>query len=548
MKTRGLSLVLLVYWGAAAGFTAVRAGEVSEAALMSHVRFLAGDLFEGRLAGAAGDLLAERYIEALYEQTGLKPLPALDGFRQVFIINESSLDPENTYLGLKAGGLTTLFKLGREVFYLVERTADITLSAPVVFAGFGISAPEYSYDDYAGLEVEGKIVLVLDGEPGGPERSDIFRGGAPTRHAFARAKEAAARGRGAVGLVLVRAGDEPDYDETLPRMYAREMAQPYFSLPGEPEKIPVFYATRPVGRAILEGSGIDIDRRLAQINQQLSPASSPVDGREVVLGVRLASVTAQEVANVAGYLEGADPFLKNEFIVVAAHHDHLGRGVGGEIYHGADDNASGVAGLLETARIFGAGSDPPGRSLLFVSFCAEEQGLLGARYFADHLPVPRAAVRTLINLDMIGRNNMDKPENENMFIVYTSAQTPVLEKLVRSKAEALDLDVRVAPYLRFHGSSDHVVFHDQGVPVVFYFSGFHSDYSRPTDTADRILPSKIARVVEHLHRLVAVLGRDGGIDLSFDDTITVEPKKDEYENPFAPPRSGRPDRKPAQGH
>jgi hypothetical protein len=547
MKCRR-GLKLLVWVSLAAGFSPVRAAEVSEAALMSHVRFIASELFEGRLAGQNGDVLAERYIQALYEQTGLQPLPALDDFRQGFTINETSLDRDKTYLGLKAKGKTTFFKLDREVFYLVQRTSDITISAPVVFAGFGITAPEYDYDDYAGIDVEGKIVLILSGEPGGPDRSDKFRGRAPTRHSFARAKEAAARSHGAAGVVLVTAGEGPDYDQSLPRRYAREMAQPYFSLEGEEAKIPVFYATRPVARAILEGSGIDPNQRRDNINQQIKPASSAVTGKEVVLNVRLASVTGKSVANVIGYLEGSDPALKEEFIVVAAHHDHLGRGAGGEVYYGADDNASGVAGLLEIARIFGTGGDRLSRSLLFVSFCAEEQGLLGDKYFADHLPIPREAVRVLINLDMIGRNNMDKAENGNMFIVFTSAQTPALEKIVRSEAKALDQDVRVAPYVRFHGNSDHIVFHDQRVPVIYYFSGFHSDYSRPTDTTDRIIPSKIVKVVEHLYRLVTVLAADGEIDLDFDNTITVEPEKDEFENPYARPRAGKTDGKPAQGH
>ncbi|MFH1755017.1 MAG: M28 family peptidase, partial [Candidatus Latescibacterota bacterium] len=189
--------------------------------------------------------------------------------------------------------------------------------------------------------------------------------------------------------------------------------------------------------------------------------------------------------------------------------------------------------LLEAARLLSAEAGGLRRSLLFVSFCAEELGLIGSTYFMEHLPIAKEKIRMVINMDMIGRNNMDKAENEHMFIVFSSAQTPALEAAVRAQAKAMDLDVRVAPYVRFHGASDHVIFHDAGIPVVHYFGGFHSDYNMSSDTADKLVPGKMAAVVRHLCRLVSVVSDDDKLILEFDSSISKEPEKDSFENPYS---------------
>ncbi len=524
----GCSLVVIL------GTATAQGTDVSEQYLMSHVRFLASGLLEGRGTGQTGDLVAEAYIQAIFEQAGLEPLPALNDFGQDFFVLESELDREKTTLGVVGGGKMDYFHVDREVFLLLRGHSDRTIEAPVVFAGFGITAPEYDYDDYAGIDVKGKVVLVLNNEPGGQSNGDRFRGRAPTRYSFPKAKEEIARRNGAVGIIIVSdaAYGGPDIDVTMVKRYSRDLELPHIGLEDEQEQIPLFFAAKPVAGAIVEGTDIDLVERQERIDGKMKPASADIPGKQVSMNIRLSSVVEKRVRNVIGYLEGGDPSLKHEFVLVSAHHDHLGMDKDGTIYYGADDNASGVAGLLETARILADGIDRLGRSLLFVSFCGEERGLLGSKYLIHHLPIPFENLRVMVNLDMIGRNNMDKAENDNMFIVFTSAQTPSLERTVRSEAKMLDLDVRVAPYVRFRGASDHTVFHDRGIPVVFYFTGFHSDYDRPTDTADKIISSKLVKVVSHLSRLVVALSTDSNINLEFDRAITVEPKKDFFENPY----------------
>lgn len=510
------------------------AAEVSEARLLSDVRFLAGEDLKGRRAGEPGDSIAEAYVAAEFERIGLQPLPSLGGFRQELTALESTLDEDGTFLSVTDKKKEKVFRLGRDIFYILNRHDDLRVEAPVVFAGFGVTAPEYGYDDYAGLDVEGKIVLVLDGEPGADTDGEAFRGRAPTRHSFAAAKESAAREHGAAAVIVVAGSAEgPDFDVTVPRRYRRELEQPYFGMKHDEERIPLIYATRALGETILQTTGADLFGLRKHIDEKMRPASAPLSGLWATISVRLAHVEEKKTANIIAYLPGGDEALRNEFVLVGAHHDHLGSLPDGTIYYGADDNASGTAGLLESARVLATAADPPARSVLFVSFCAEEMRLIGSTYFIEHPPVPLERIRLMINMDMIGRNNMDKAENGDMFIAYPSAQTPVLAEILRAEAAELNIDVRVAPYVRFHGASDNVVFHDRGIPVIHYFSGFHSDYNSPSDTADKIVAGKMALVVRHLCRVVSDVCNDETMNLEFDRSITEEPPKDPYDNPYS---------------
>ncbi|MBI4720372.1 MAG: M28 family peptidase [Chitinivibrionia bacterium] len=519
------ALLLLI----AIGVSRADTGAVSESRLISHVRFLASGEMEGRELCERGDALAERYVQSQFERAGLKPPPGLADYRQPFTVLRSELDRENTCVVVENGAERHTFRVDREVLYSHTGFSDLAVRAEVVFAGFGITAPEYGYDDYAGMDVRGSIVLVFNHEPGETGSGEFFKGRAPTRYSNPQVKAEIARDRGAVGMIIVSdaANHAEDIDELIRRRRGSSIEKPYYGLAEHGEELPIFYATRPVSEALLEGTSIDLLNIQKGIDAGMKPASKRIPGRHVELNVRLKSVERRTAANIVGMIEGADPGLTGEFIVVAAHHDHEGVGEGGSVYCGADDNASGTAGLLETMEAVERAA--LGRSILFVSLCGEEKGMLGAAYFVKHPPV--AHIRAAVNLDMIGRNNMNKDENKNMFMVFTSAQTPVLEKLVRA-GRAGEMDVRVAPYLRFTGASDHMVFHQEGIPVVFYFSGFHDDYHTVKDTADKILPGKMAMIVRHLCGLLPALSTVDGAELLFDRSITAEPPKDEFERPY----------------
>jgi hypothetical protein len=503
---------------------------VSEKRLLSHVQFLASDELEGRELTERGDAVAERYVQAQFERAGLKPLAGFEDYRQPFTVLRSALDRENTCMVVENGAKRYTFHLDREVLYSHTGFSDLTVRAEVVFAGFGITAPEYGYDDYAGIDARDAIVLVFNHEPGETGNSDFFRGRGFTRYSNPQVKAEIARDHGAVGMIIVSdaANHREDIDEQIRRRRGSSVEKPYFGLVEHAADLPIFYATRPVSTALLAGTGIDLVKLQKDIDARMKPASKRITGRHVELTVRLKSVDRRTSANIIGILEGTDPALKDEFIVVGAHHDHEGIGADGSVYHGADDNASGTAGMLEVMQT--VDRDALGRSILFVSLCGEEEGTLGAIYFVNHKPVEN--IRAMVNLDMIGRNNMDKDENRNMFIVFTSAQTPALANLVRAEAKSEGVDARVAPYLKFTGASDHTVFHQDGIPVIFYFSGFHDDYHTPGDTADKILPGKMALIARHLCALLPELSNLDGKELLFDRSITEEPPRDEYEKPY----------------
>lgn len=501
---------------------------------MSHVRFLASDLLEGREAGGRGDALAEGYVASVFTQVGLSPVEGLSDYRQTFTVLRCELDREGTFLALEQKGRTRIFRLGREVFCSLNNHGDVRVEAPVVFVGYGITAPEYGYDDYAGVDVRGKVVLVLNHEPAEKGEGKKFKGRAPTRYMNPRTKVKIAREHGALAVVVVndKLNGHPDLDVTLPQRYGEMLARPYLCLLGQQPELPLFYATEEVAEIITEDTGVDVWQRQARIDRRLKPASSILPGKKVVLEVKLAKVERKQIANVIGVVKGRDERLAHEFIVVGAHHDHLGFDSQGRVYTGADDNASGTAGLLEAARLLNNGGKRPARSVLFVSFCGEEKGLLGSSYFISHPPVPLRSIRAMIDLDMIGRNNMDKDENARMFIVFTSAQTPYLGKVARSVASAQSVDLRLAPHLSFRGASDHANFHRTGIPVMFYFSGYHGDYHEVTDRVDKIAPAKMEEVVRHLAEVVRKLAEAPEEKLSFDRSITEEPEKDRFERPY----------------
>jgi len=531
MRRLVAALMIVAFWfGSPAPSSGADTSDVSEANLSSHVEFLADDAMAGRRTGERGDRIAENYVKAHFEQYGLKPAPGLDGYLQEFEVLECDLDREATWVAIEDGSKQTTFKVDHDVFYSLRGSRDVTVEAEVVFAGFGITAPEYGYDDYSSIDAGGKIVLVLNHEPAEKRDTKKFNGRAPSRYMNPRLKAEIAKAHGAVGVIVVNdeLNGHDDLDKTLIARYGSMMKKPFIGLKGAEEPVPLFYATKAFLKELLAGTGLDLVEKQRRIDSKLQPSSQAVPGKKVIMHVELASVESRRVANVIGYLEGDDPDLAGEIIAIGAHHDHLGSDGGGKIYNGADDDASGTAGLLETARI--AASKGCGRSLLFISFCGEEQGILGSTYFTSHYPLDR--IKAMINMDMIGRNNMDKKDNERMFIVFASAQTPALAGLVREVAGDLSVDVRVAPYLHFRGASDHVVFHDSGIPILFYFSGYHYDYHEPTDTVDKIIPGKMRIVVEHLERMLQKMGRMSPRELVFDRSIKKEPPRDRFEKPY----------------
>jgi peptidase M28-like protein/PDZ domain-containing protein/PA domain-containing protein len=455
--------LLVLTAGASARSAVVPPGAV---ALSESVSALTAPEMEGRRSGSAGGELAARRIAEWLAAAGLRPGGDKGSYLQSFVLETSSRPGPASRLEISAPTQRHL-DAGREwIAHGGSRTGEV--SGDVIVAGYGADVPEAKYDDYAGVDVRGKIVLVLDGAPSHLANARVTR----------LDKLIAAKQRGAAAVLI--AGDElPAPDKT-----AVEVALPSATL------------TREAADAMLAPAG----RTTAEVANALSttrrPASFPTGTRA---RLRVEKVVDEvRAANVIGILPGTDPALASEAVVIGAHYDHLGR-ADGVVYPGADDNASGSAVVLGLARAFAAagGAD---RTLVFALFGAEELGLIGSRHYVDHPAVPLDRTVAMVNFDMVGRLS------GRTLSVGGGDSGNRLRTLVTAAAqlEGLAPDVHGSPY----GPSDHARFYAAGVPVLFFYTGAHSDYHRPSDTADKIDAAGMARVAALGARVIDGLASD----------------------------------------
>jgi len=380
----------------------------------------------------------------------------------------------------------------------------------LAFAGYGITAPELKYDDYAGLDVQGKLVVVLRHTPrADAEGADRFdpaaRSGVQSLHAPISAKIANAAARGAAGLVVVNDATTAAAKDFLPDYKADVKG-----MDGAP--FPVLQVTRPtLDRMLQSATGRSLEATEAAIDKDLKPASRPLGGWRAdveVTAERTEFKVKNVLSNVVGYLDGSGP-LANETVVIGAHYDHLGLGeegrmggkeVIGQIHHGADDNASGTAGVIELARRYGAAENRQGRRLVFVAFTGEERGLYGSVFYCRHPAFPIADTVAMLNLDMIGRTEPVPADWPGLFgkrdrlMIYGTGTADTFPKMVdRTTARH---EFRVFEQASGYGPSDHASFYRYRVPVLFFYTGTHPEYHRPTDTADKINVKGMRKVVD----------------------------------------------------
>lgn len=451
--------------------------------MRAEVTWLADPAREGRGIGSSGAAEAARHVEEAFREIGLAP--AFEGgFAQRFEAPFRATLKEGNALAVAESALA----LGEE-WLPFGFSDDGRVEAEVVFAGYGITAPEHAYDDYAGLDVKGKIVLVAQDFPREADPGSPFRDPRSYRYGEWRYKATNARDHGAAAIVGVRdlwAHDGPD---DVPPWR------------GQVSSRAGLLAVRTTAAALAR-AGIDVRALAAPGEADGRPHSRALD-RPARITVAVAHERA-ETANVAAVLPGRDPALAGECVVVGAHHDHLGHGGDaslapeqvGTVHPGADDNASGVAALLAVARAFAA-EGPPRRTILFAAFGAEELGLLGSAHLVKNPPArcPVERMQLMVNLDMVGR-----PRGGKLYV--DGADTA---KGLRAVVEALAArPSRLPLVLAFggdgYGPSDHTSFHARGVPVLFLFTGAHADYHRPTDTADKIDAAGLAAVARLAHR------------------------------------------------
>jgi len=490
------------------------AEQVSRERMRADLEFLCSPPIEGRASLSRGADATAWFLAAEMRKIGLQPA-AGKGFLQPFDVVPLRPDRERSSIQVLRNGAAQNLAAGSVFFPEPRRPIDLTLD--VVFAGYGITAPEVGYDDYAGLDVRGKAVLVFDHEPQEDDPASVFHGTGFTLHANTWTKTRNAEDHGAAAVLVVT---EPlATHRSAPRPPARANA-PRQALVRSELRIPRFGVSSQVAGALLQSSGRTAAEWQALIDRGPSPASRGLEGVQVRLRASNQATAAQTSWNVAGLWTGTDPALRDETILVIAHYDHLGV-QDGNLYPGANDNASGVAAMLEVARLVTEQRLP--RSVLFVAFGSEEQLMLGSYHYVAHPLRPLDATIAVLNLDMIGRNEEHTAESLGAYELTAARPDQLnlvgavfsrdLEALLANQAPAAGLELSTKfdrdSSMRALFRCDHLPFLQKGVPAVWLFGGFHPGYHEPVDTVDRLDFDKLARVVRLTVAAVRALAAPG---------------------------------------
>ncbi len=487
-------------------------GSIREDTLRADLSFLASDALQGRMSLQPGNDVAIQWIASEFAKAGLRPA-ANGSFLQPVELVEYRADREHSYVALKRTGAEKQWKFPEA---LGAYRSDVDVTANVVFAGFGITAPELHYDDYSGIDVHGKIVLIFDHEPQETDPASIFNGTGNTRYATGRVKILNAQAHGAVGVLMVAEPNRkhPSNQERVARIggsATRAVPLPSQALAEDALHTPAAIISDAAAKELFATAGTAPAELQAAIDRDLKPQSQALPDTQVTLHYRNVSVGSGKSYNVAGLLEGSDPQLKDETILFSGHHDHDGIS-GTEIWHGADDNGSGSVGVVSLAHAFAANAghgEKPKRSLLFVVFAAEERGLLGSFYMAAHPLRPLETTRAVINFDMIGRNETESDQTKglidipadttNRLNLIGAPYSPDYNRAVveENKFVGLVLDDRFDhdSALNIFFRSDQFPFVLHNVPAFWWFTGFHPDYHHTTDTADKINYVKMAKIL-----------------------------------------------------
>lgn len=446
---------------------------ITPAVLRGHTRYLASDALEGRGPASPGDRLAQQYIAAQLETLGLEPFAPGGGWFQPVELVGITGHPDALTL---TAGKQSLRLDYREDFILVSGHQDAVSKvdrAELVFVGFGIVAPEFQWDDFKGADLKGKIAVVMNSDPEGDPA--LFAGKARLWYGRWDYKYEQARRQGAIGCIIIHTTPSAGYPwQVVQTSWSGEQ----FDLPatnGARMQVKGWFSEDAARRAFtLAGKDLEVLRAAAQ-----SRSFKPVP-LGVSVSTRFTNVTAKRTTgNVLGVLTGSDPVLKNEYVVVTAHHDHLGRRElksrsGDVIYNGAVDNASGVAGLIAVARAMAALPKPPRRSVIFAAVAAEEQGLLGSQYLVEHPPVPPGRMAANVNID--GMNIWGRTRDVSVIGLGKSNIDLMLVELAKLQGRTVKPDALADR--GFFYRSDQFNFAKAGVPSAYFSSG-HDFIGRP---------------------------------------------------------------------
>ncbi len=455
--------------------------------LHAHIDFLADDLLEGRDTNSRGIRVAARYIAAHFERTGLQPVGEANTFYQPVHLNERIIS-SNTQLSVEIDGEMIPLKCNEDFLITnLPGKSETRYSGEMVFLGFGITAEEYDYDDFKDESVKNKFVVYVTGEPYSENDSSFFKGkDTVSGYSTRGAKSKTALAAGAIGTIGITSSEYlSKYKWPLIRRY---FGKPILSVKSPGEKLnstlPDIYIHPKAVDLILAGS----QKNYEAIDEDAASGSlKPFKlNRKAELVLRFKNDDMID-NNVVGYLEGSDPKLKSEVIIISSHYDHIGVGAvveGDSIYNGAADNASGTSGVLELAEAFGQLSTPPKRSLLFLAVTAEEKGLLGSEYYVKNPIFPISKTIANFNIDMIGIG-------DSTAMVIIGQEMSSLGEVLANACEQVGLRVQPddMPEQRIFYRSDHYNFAKKGIPAIFPnfamkradFPEFSKFYHKPQD-------------------------------------------------------------------
>ena len=453
--------------------------------LEDHVRFLSSDELKGRMTGSEGDSLAAVFIRDRLQMAGLEPLSG-DGFQR-FEVSDKVTSGKRNFLSFGGQSFDPVTDISPFSF---SETAE--LKAEVVFAGYGfrISNDSINWDDYRDLDVKGQWVLMLRGDP---EPNKSVSGFIPFNGD--RDKAMLAKDMGAAGVLMV-SGPVNDNSDTFGQL----------SNEAWPVGIPVLRIKRNVADRILSAKGKTTAGLETEINTS-HRSTVFATGVEVNAGSEV-RVERSATRNVVMVLNGEDENLRDEYLIIGGHYDHLGMGSSSSragdtvaVHHGADDNASGVAGFIEIAEKFALTDNGNRRSIIFAGFSGEESGLLGSKYFTENPPVDLSKVNAMINLDMVGRLS-----DSGSLQVGGIGTSPILKEMIVSLVDTNS--IRLSLSEEGSGPSDHSAFYGKDIPVLFFTTGAHLDYHTPSDTWEKLNYPGMASVSDIVFNVAEKLAND----------------------------------------
>ncbi len=494
---------------------------ITQGDLRADLFFLAGDAMRGRLTDTTENRATADYIRARFERAGLKPV-ANGGYFHNYNLMTATLGDGNSFALSLGNEASREFKAGQD-FYPQRFSATGRVTAPLVFAGFGITSPKINHDDYKG-DVKGKVVLVLDHEPGERDSNSPFEGVVTAEAAAPWRKALAAQQKGAAGILFVgdihNHPDPSNFEQSARNFWPAAPARiPNYTLAAWADRIriPAAQISPAVAASLIAGAGKTLEELGKQAESAGGVTAIELPNSRVELRTAVDRHTVPD-RNVLGLLEGSDPKLKDEWVLVTAHFDHDGMN-GAQVLNGADDNGSGTVALMEIADAYALAAQQgqrPRRSVLFAAWNSEERGLLGAWAYTEHPPAPITNIAGVLNMDMIGRNEevevggggrfnglevQTAESNANAVNMMGFARAPELAAVVDAANAGIGLEIKK----RYDNNTSNLVrrsdqwpFLQRGVAALGFMTGLHPDYHTVYDRPEKInylKMEKIARLI-----------------------------------------------------